>query len=67
MTTVSDELRAGIPDVIILLFHDGCSRAHWTFGEMRKCAGNRWVYSDQVVRVAYERRDPSASARADAS
>lgn len=41
-----------IPDRVTLLFHDGCSRAHWSLGEIRKCTG-RFVHGDQVTAVTY--------------
>lgn len=41
-----------VEKTIELLYHDGCSRAHWTLGEVRKCTG-RWTYLEEIKTIMY--------------
>jgi hypothetical protein len=52
-----------VPTEIYLLFHEGCSRGHWTLREVKQCAG-RWVHNDEVARVAYTRKENDNGAAA---
>ena len=49
---INQECICPIPRELELIFHKGCSRAHWTMREIRKCAGH-FVHADSVINVKY--------------
>lgn len=42
------------------MFHEGCSRGHWSMGEMRKCSG-RFMHWEEITRVVYSRARESTN------
>lgn len=47
---------SNIPNVVHLMFHDGCSRPHGTRKEVSKCpkwTGEWWVNNSDITMVTY--------------